>query len=1144
VNALRNIKFAATNMESRLNGLGVTILVALLSTYGVQGQATRKTTDGKDCVFPFTYNDVVYNDCTTVSNDGVEWCSLTADYMRDRQYGTCAPRETIQTTDGGTCVFPFIYGNVPRYTCIDDANGGVLWCGKTSNYDQEKLWGNCVISSATTTPTTPTETIRTTDGGVCVFPFIYGNTPRTTCIDDNNNGVLWCGKTSNYDQDRSWGNCVIETIRTTDGGICVFPFIYGNVPRYTCIDDANGGVLWCGKTSNYDQDKSWGNCVITTDVIKTTDGRDCAIPFIYQNIERTSCITDGNGNVPWCSTTRNYDNDRQWGNCAQGQTTTTTPSPTGDCPFFTKYANTVSTTGQSLQGTEVNNLKLCWDRCMTASNCVGFEFRKSTNRCYVHTTSGDFNSVVTNTDYDQYRKTEVDCDTIKTEANVACVFPFLYNGNYITECTTEGTSTGKPWCATTANYNTATSQWGYCKAAKPTVYYTENGDMCAIPFTYGGQTYTECTTAGGETKPWCALDTVYQSGRWGYCRDDGQTPDDCMTYSVYTDTRSSGANPARVTTATSRQMCRDDCDGNSACVGFEFGGSSFNECYRHTNRANMESQSGRNTAYDQFRKVAASCSVCMPWEASVGLDAPGGTLVAGNYPLNLCREACIRRTGCIGIDFLRSDTADVTDSTRGVCYWHTDSTVVNRLTSNARNIFYKLNIGCTGCVDYFTRVPASDSRNSANVVQSSVTDETGCFSACLREPGCTAFDVSVNSANQFVCDLTSDVNVRANAVYGNTAFTLYVRESCEDINATPAPPTTIMASNGKACVFPFTYKGSQYSSCTTVDYSEPWCATASVYSASEWGTCILDTSSTTTPDTTPTGTPTTPSTVEVLTENGEKCALPFVYNGVTYDSCLLGSVGKTWCSLDSVYNNRWGYCVEQGTTTPTSANQVFTEGGQQCVFPFSYGGQQYTSCTIDGSSIGKEWCGIVSVVDGNNPAHWGYCATSSTNCVRGFKMYSNQYSANQVFTAAGTTQTACNDLCLGQPTCLGYDWMNNACYFHRNADDFTSSNTFSSTVSTQYRKEDCGNDPGACFISMRFQTFTGTGSNRGIVKSTLTTLADCLNGCRADTSCLGADFNGPNPANDRCYFHTNAADFAAPYVYQNVNVNQYRKQSC
>ena len=44
-------------------------------------------------------------------------------------------------------------------------------------------------------------------------------------------------------------------------------------------------------------------------------------------------------------------------------------------------------------------------------------------------------------------------------------------------------------------------------------------------------------------------------------------------------------------------------------------------------------------------------------------------------------------------------------------------------------------------------------------------------------------------------------------------------------------------AQGAACVFPFTYNGKKYNSCTTVNNSNKrWCATESVYK-SQWGNC-------------------------------------------------------------------------------------------------------------------------------------------------------------------------------------------------------------------------------------------------------------------------------------------------------------------
>jgi alkaline phosphatase D len=43
---------------------------------------------------------------------------------------------------------------------------------------------------------------------------------------------------------------------------------------------------------------------------------------------------------------------------------------------------------------------------------------------------------------------------------------------------------------------------------------------CNFPFIYGGVTYNDCTKAGGESRPWCSIETdqnnYHVTGKWGY----------------------------------------------------------------------------------------------------------------------------------------------------------------------------------------------------------------------------------------------------------------------------------------------------------------------------------------------------------------------------------------------------------------------------------------------------------------------------------------------------------------------------------------------------------------------------------------------------------------------------------------------------
>ena len=53
------------------------------------------------------------------------------------------------------------------------------------------------------------------------------------------------------------------------------------------------------------------------------------------------------------------------------------------------------------------------------------------------------------------------------------------------------------------------------------------------------------------------------------------------------------------------------------------------------------------------------------------------------------------------------------------------------------------------------------------------------------------------------------------------------------------------SSNRLPCIFPFVYKSVLYTHCTTVDYNQPWCATATNtfggFINEKWGICNLTT---------------------------------------------------------------------------------------------------------------------------------------------------------------------------------------------------------------------------------------------------------------------------------------------------------------
>ncbi|EHB05312.1 Matrix metalloproteinase-9 [Heterocephalus glaber] len=163
--------------------------------------------DGAPCHFPFPFAGRSYSACTTDGRtDDKPWCSTTADYDTDRQYGFC-PSERLYTQhgngDGQPCVFPFTFEGRSYSACTTEGRSdGYRWCATTANFDQDKLYGFC-----------PTRADATVIGGnaageLCVFPFVFLGKEYSSCTGEGRrDGRLWCATTSNFDTDRKWGFC-------------------------------------------------------------------------------------------------------------------------------------------------------------------------------------------------------------------------------------------------------------------------------------------------------------------------------------------------------------------------------------------------------------------------------------------------------------------------------------------------------------------------------------------------------------------------------------------------------------------------------------------------------------------------------------------------------------------------------------------------------------------------------------------------------------------------------------------------------------------------------------------------------------------------------------------------------------------------
>lgn len=167
-----------------------------------------------------------------------------------------------------------------------------------------------------------------------------------------------------------------------------------------------------------------------------------------------------------------------------------------------------------------------------------------------------------------------------------------------------------------------------------------------------------------------------------------------------------------------------------------------------------------------------------------------------------------------------------------------------------------------------------------------------------------------------------------------------VKQKCAAIKPCPGQQTT----DGKLCALPFIYKGVSYSKCTMIGHNRPWCSLTHKYSG-KWGNCkpnAVDggwsdfsawsdcskncgggsqkrTRTCTNPKPAHGGKNCVGNAEETRkcndklcsgpqTTNGQYCAFPFIYGGVSYSKCTMKNHNRPWCSLTHKYAGKWGNC--------------------------------------------------------------------------------------------------------------------------------------------------------------------------------------------------------------------------------------------
>ncbi|KAF1393119.1 hypothetical protein PFLUV_G00035150 [Perca fluviatilis] len=163
-------------------------------------------------------------------------------------------------------------------------------------------------------------------------------------------------------------------------------------------------------------------------------------------------------------------------------------------------------------------------------------------------------------------------------------------------------------------------------------------------------------------------------------------------------------------------------------------------------------------------------------------------------------------------------------------------------------------------------------------------------------------------------------------------------------------------ADGEFCKFPFLFMGTEYNSCTPQGRDDGflWCSTTYNFDEDgKYGFCPHE-------------------LLFTIAGNAEgaACKFPFTFLGEKYDACTTQGRddGYRWCATTENYDQdkTFGFCPETAMSTVGGNAE-----GSPCVFPFTFLGDTYESCTSSGRSDGKMWCASTKSYDDDRK--WGFC---------------------------------------------------------------------------------------------------------------------------------------------------------------------------
>eukprot|EP00747_Dinoflagellata_sp_TGD_P127000 gnl/TRDRNA2_/TRDRNA2_174349_c0_seq2.p1 gnl/TRDRNA2_/TRDRNA2_174349_c0~~gnl/TRDRNA2_/TRDRNA2_174349_c0_seq2.p1 ORF type:complete len:1071 (+),score=112.82 gnl/TRDRNA2_/TRDRNA2_174349_c0_seq2:2-3214(+) len=231
------------------------------------GQGQHNVGAGKKCSFPFTFQHVVYNSCTSRAWPHA-WCSTNVNSV---SWGNCGSNCRVAEQQCVTAASPPAPAAASTTTAIGSPPPTTTTAA--ANFFEE--------SQAQAPAATTTAAPAAAAGQQCAIPFTYNGVQYYSCLKQNDADYFWCPLSKTYSDGDPWGycgqDCPVQQVSTSMLGNCVtrgnlgagagktcnFPFTYKG-RQYNACAGLDWPEPWCPTTpAPFDFVKNWAVCDTT-----------------------------------------------------------------------------------------------------------------------------------------------------------------------------------------------------------------------------------------------------------------------------------------------------------------------------------------------------------------------------------------------------------------------------------------------------------------------------------------------------------------------------------------------------------------------------------------------------------------------------------------------------------------------------------------------------------------------------------------------------------------------------------------------------------------------------------------------------------------------------------------------------------------